>query len=215
MSLLEDFKTTIGETETSNDALYIRTYLQPILDIASKYFDRSTETSVSFNGSLEYDLTDASVASPVVGAAGIQTIRVLQSELSYFTFGVDYRIKDRTSLYFPDSHRVPTGTRVIRYNPYFSTPVAAADPDPYVETDAPSEIFPYLIDWAEAHYQIKQIMNTSNNLGIEEKREANMSVKYGNVGTRIKLLEGVKSASIAEIMALGNNAYGLYSMGIF
>lgn len=176
MTLLADFKTTIGVSGSTNDQYYIDYYLRPAIDKASALSKNYKITTVTLSsGVLTYDMTDSSIASPVVADSGIQDLVIDGDYVSTLRYGTDYYIKDLTNLYIMDTQRTNVGSITFKYNAYYSKPTVTP-----TETDAPSTLFPAIIKYAEALYRLSQLRDKTTG-GISSKSEDGLSVSYGSI----------------------------------
>jgi len=203
MSLLDDFKTATGATES--DQYLIDYFLKPSIDKASELSSNKYEVTITLtSGTSSYDLTDSSVCSPVVPAAGVQTVIVQESDLQSYILGTDYYVQGLTTLYFPSSDIVPGGSYDLVYNRFYSKPTT----DP-TETDMPTYLFPSVIRHSRALYRLDQLgagASASGGVraGAVKLREANLEVDYGtNSQSRISLLQGELLDAEKEMLSLG------------
>ena len=209
MSLLDDFKTAIGVTGTSNDQYYVTYYLRPAIQKASSFLVNVKETTVTLTpGTQTYDLTSALIASPVVSSAGIYELIYDSNFISYYQYKKDFYIRDRTTLYFVDSDFILSGTYKFKYRAYYTTPTIS----PYVETDLPDELFPAIVSWSSAKYGIEQL-GGNRTTGVMSKSEGNQSVSFGSIDSQVKALQTRQSMAEQEFMDYGaQSGIGAFSL---
>ena len=211
--LLDDFKTSIGVSGTVSDDYYIGYFLKPAIDRAAVLATNIKQTVITLaNGTQSYDLTSSSIASPVVGAAGIQELVYDESIYWPYDYKLDFYIDDLTTLYFPDSTMPITGEFTTKYNAFWAKPVGGDTP---VETDMYTRLFPAVLKWANSEYMLKQITTGDKDGGVESKREENMQVSYGAIGGRNgrgETIVALKNEAEREMSELGaNSKFTFYS----
>jgi hypothetical protein len=188
MTLLADFRTISGIASTVTDQFIIDYYLRPAIDRASEICLNYKLTEITLtNGTQSYNLT-TSVANPVVSASGIESVVIDGDVYTYLQYGRDFIIQGLTTLYIVDSTKVFGGTMQLKYNAYYTKPTTAP-----TETDLPTNLWPAVIQYANAVFQLQNLTNASEaNGGIERKKEDNLETTYGTIDARKTILEGVK-----------------------
>ena len=210
MTLLSDFKTEIGETTNDNNQYYIDNFFRPALDKLSQLSANIKKTKVTLtNGTQSYDLT-TSVADPVVGDAGIYEI-VFDGEFHFpYNYKREVVLSDPTTLYFVDSDTPITGDLSIKYKSYYSTPTWS-DPT-YTETDAPARKLVYVKQWAVAHYYQSLTARSNSSGAVEEKKEDNLMIRYGNLEERMNGIMAEKRAAEEGMRDGGLGDFDFYSI---
>lgn len=200
MTLLDDFKTTIGVTGTDNDQYYIDYYLTPAIDRATVLATNIKKTTVQLTQDTQtYDLTDSNIASPVVDAAGVQDLLVDGSYISSLQYKRDFYFPTPTSLFVVDTSISFTGPMTFKYNEFYSKPTTTP-----TETNAPTVLWPAIIKYAQGLYQLDQLTDGSSAAGVERKREENLEVSYGSLDNRRQVIDD--SMKLAEQMMIQNGA---------
>lgn len=199
MGLLDDFKTKTGATET--DQYLIDYYLKPALDKASSVTNNKRKTVVTLTqGVNSYDLTNASIASPVV-TGGIQQISIDDDYQTGYVYKDHYYFSDPTTMYFVNAD-IASGDFEFNYFAYYTIPDISGA---YVETDLPFRLFPALLRYANGLYAKDKINDYSNieSGGIQSKSEYNLSVSYGSQDIRIKALDSQMNDAVNEMKVIG------------
>ena len=198
MSLLDDFKTVIGVTGTSNDQYYIDYYLKTAIDRASVLSTNYKQTVVTMvSGTQSYDLTTE--ASPSVGSAGIQDLVLDGSYDLPLEYKRQWYIQGLTTLYIVDADDTYSGTMEFKYNEFYSKPTI----DP-TETNMPARLFPAVLKYAQGLYELDSLVSGGVSGGIKRKKEADLEIDYGSVDSRQQMI--VDSMKLAEQMMIQNGA---------
>ena len=180
MSLLDDFKIASGATEA--DSYLVNYYLKPALVEAAKVTNNIKSTTLTLSTAKVYDLTSASIASPVV-SNGVQDL-VYPSE--YLEFGKDFYFNTPTSLTFVDTPNI--SSMEFDYYSYYKTPTG--DYTGANDTDADEIMWPAIIRIAKGIYAKDGLVTGAGNgsgvnsrSNVTEIAEANLRVKYGSSST--------------------------------
>lgn len=198
MTLIADFKTSIGETGSSNDQFYLDYYIKEAIHRATVLSTNTKHTTITLTSGVQtYDLTSSLITSPVVSVAGIQDIVIDDAFVSSLAYKVDFYLSDVTTLYIPKLTDAFTGTIAFNYNEYWTIPTTAP-----VETNLPTKLWGAVMKYSEALYWLAQIRKGSTSSGIEKKREENLEVSYGSIDSRQKaLMDSIKQAEQMMISA--------------
>lgn len=204
MTLLSDFKTLIGVTGTGSDQFFVDYYINPALERAAVLATNYKETTVTLTaGTQDYDLTSSSIASPVVGSGGVQGIH-FGGQLLPYEYMDEFYFPTPTTMYFVEGDRVRTGPFTFRYNAYYTKPTVTPS---YIETDAPTNLFPALLKYSQALYRFAELTGGPTG-GVERVREDNLERSYGSIETQKALI--VDSMKVAEQMMMQFNGKNIF-----
>lgn len=189
MALLDDFKIKTGSTKA--DTYLAEYYITPAIDIASTYCFNPNESTISLTDNVqEYDLTDASIASPVI-TNGIVELIFDDEFTTAYDYKVDFFIVDKTTLRFISPDIVSTNDFRIRYNEFYS------------EATLPSQIKPAVLRLASSMYSRDLVIDNAEGNTYESKSEYNLSVSNGSIDNRLTGLNNAGMQAIQEIKAFG------------
>jgi hypothetical protein len=188
LNILARFKKKIGETGFADDSYLVQEFLNPAIERISQLVVNDYWIKVSLTGNVgEYDLTDTNIVDVSVGA-GVAKVVVEDNYRYDYAYKKEFWIRNKTTLVFADKEIVSPGTFEFKYARFFSAITAVDDDDDYseyVESDIPVELQSYVLQFAIALKRIDDIDNFSAEAGgIEEKSEANLRTKFGDVSTR-------------------------------
>lgn len=192
MSFLDNFKTKTGATES--DQYLIDNYIQPALDYVASITNNRHNIEVDLiNNQTTYDLS-----GDVVN--GVQEIAIDNEYNVPFNYTEDYYFSDPVTLTFVKPP-LTVGEISFNYFAYYSIPTL----DPYVETDLPAKLWPAVLRYANAIYAKDKINDYSNNNSgnVSSKSEFNLSVSYGSLTERLKVLDMQVKDAEKEIKKIG------------
>lgn len=186
MTLLSDFKTLTGINSTISDAFIINYYLRPAIDKASEVCMNFKETKITLTSGVQlYDLTDESIANPVIADSGVESPVIDGSTYTYLQYAKDYVLQNPTTLFIVDKDLAYNGEIYFKYNEYYSIP----QDDPYVETNLPKTLWNAVLRYSHGVYAKESLLNFNNTNGVESKKEDNLSVSYGSINNRRQLID--------------------------
>ena len=205
MSLLDDFKIRIGETDTTNDIYLTSNYLNPAIRKSNNYIYNLKTTTLTL--SLNKTLYDISVdASPPITDSLINSYFHKDIVLP-FIFGEDVFIKNKTFIEFVSTDLVFVGICELIFDVYWSDIVV--DPA-YIETNAPEEIFPYILKLAVASFQKDSLFGGNfgvggiTNAGIKRREEDGVEEELSDINGQLAFIKSNIEDAIKGFQDFGN-----------
>jgi len=181
-SFLNRFKNLIQYSNgIDKDQYFIDEYISPSIEKATSKSVNYRYTVINIitsskapNAPISYDLTQSSIASPVVPPQGIQNIIYDRYVFNPFVYKEDFYIQNKTVLYL--LRNLYSATQLyLKYNQYYTVPIIPINNDTYIETDLPTPLWKVTLRYAMTLYFIDIV--TAPNYAIE-KQEANLKTKY-------------------------------------